>query len=483
MGKKNAVSPLALPTVAALTPKNYDITIIDEEIQDLDITRHNPDIVGITAIIPNVKRGYEIADAFRAKGIPVVMGGAQVTFNAEESLAHADALVLGEAEGVWDVCLRDFEAGTLQKKYVAAQRPVFTVSPMPRWDLVATEKVMALGVQVSRGCPYKCDFCLVKNMFGERHRYRDIENVIDEIKSLPKRQISFVDDNLTANKPYARELMKRLKPLGVSWLCQASLDVANDAQLLKDMADAGCTSILIGFESVNPNSLQETHKFHNRINQYEDAVKKIHGVGIHVVGSFIVGFEADDLESFDRVYEFTERNNISYIMLNVLTAYPGTDLYARMLEAGRIANIDPDMLNGIFPTMQYNTMSQTDLFYKYFETLEKMFDFQNVRKKIIPVLETGAFQKFNEGEINLREKILSVFHLIRKCVLTRDKNARQLVGDLFKLVRKRVTTPGVAVEYLLFVTSFHGYLQYTKKHRTEILQKIKAQDKGPFSKK
>jgi uncharacterized radical SAM superfamily protein len=482
MGKKNAVSPLALPTVAALTPENYDITIIDEEIQELDIEASSPDIVGLTAIIPNVKRAYVIADAFRAKGITVVMGGAQVSFNAEESLGHADAVVIGEAEGAWQQCLTDFEAGRLGKTYTAPSRPAFTASPVPRWDLVATGKVMALGVQVSRGCPYKCDFCLVRNLFGERQRYRDVDNVIDEIKSLPKKQITFVDDNLTANKPYARELMKRLRPLKVSWMCQASLDVAADEQLLRDMADAGCTSILIGFESVNPSCLQETHKFHNRISRYEDAVNRIHRVGIHVVGSFIVGFEADDLDAFDRVFEFTERNNISYIMLNVLTAYPGTDLYARMSEAGRTTDIDPDLLNGIFPTMQYRTMSQVGLFHKYFETLEKMFDFRQVRRKIIPVLSTGAFTKFNEGEIGSREKFLSVVHLLKKCVLTRDKGARQLFYALFGLVVRGKTPPGVAVEFLLFVLSFHGYLEYTKVHRDEILEKIKALDKGPFIK-
>lgn len=482
MGKKNAVSPLALPTVAALTPDNYNITIVDEEIQDLDLDGSTPDIVGLTAIIPNIKRGYAIADAFRAKGVTVVMGGAQVSFNVEESLAHADSVVIGEAEGAWEQCLKDFEAGILKKTYTAPQRPAFVTSPLPRWDLVATAKVMALGVQVSRGCPYKCDFCLVRNLFGERHRYRDIDNVIEEISRLPKKQISFVDDNLTARKPYARELMKRLKPLKVSWMCQASLDVANDEQLLRDMAEAGCTSILIGFESVNPRSLDETHKFHNRIGQYEEAVKRIHGAGIHVVGSFIVGFEADDLSAFDRVYEFTERNNISFIMLNVLTAYPGTDLYTRMREAGRMSDIDPDLLNGIFPTMQYRAMSQTDLFHKYFETLEKMFDFRHVLMKIIPVLSTGAFRKFNEGEIGVKEKFLSVAHLLRKCVLTRDKSARRLFGTLFGLVVRGRTTPGVAVEFLLFVISFHGYLQYTRLHRDEILQKIKALDKGPFIK-
>ena len=480
MGKRNAVSPLALPTVAALTPDHYQISIIDEEIEDLSIGDHDPDIVGITAVIPNVKRAYEIADAFRKKGTTVVMGGAQVTFNIDESLRHADTVVAGEAEGAWQRCLADFEAGNLGQVYKNDEITAFTTSPVPRWDLVKTEKIMALGVQVSRGCPYQCDFCLVRNLFGKRQRYRDIDNVIAEVRGLPKRQITFVDDNLTAQKPYARELMKRLAPLKVSWMCQASLDVADDESLLRDMALAGCTSILIGFESVNPDSLQETHKFHNRIGKYEEAVRRIHAAGIHVVGSFIVGFEADKLDAFDRVYEFTTRNNISFIMLNVLTAYPGTDLYARMKQEGRMADFDPDLLNGIYPTMQYRNMSQTGLFHKYFETLEKMFDFDEVREKITSVLNTGAFTRFNEGEIGPKEKFLSVLHLFRKCVFTQDARARKLFRRLFSIVLSGRTKPGVAVEFLLFVVSFHGYLEYTRKYRDEILEKIRKSDKGPL---
>jgi radical SAM superfamily enzyme YgiQ (UPF0313 family) len=480
MGKSNAVSPLALPTVAALTPSRYNVSIVDEEIEELVVEDHDPDIVGITAVIPNVKRAYEIADAFRKKGTTVVMGGAQVSFNIDESLRHCDAVVAGEAEGAWEGCLADFEAGNLGKVYRNADITAFTKSPVPRWDLVKTGKIMALGVQVSRGCPYQCDFCLVRNLFGKRQRYRDIDNVIEEIKGLPKRQITFVDDNLTAQKPYARELMKRLAPLKVSWMCQASLDVADDETLLREMAGAGCTSILIGFESVNPDSLHETHKFHNRIGKYEEAVRRIHAAGIHVVVSFIVGFEADRLDAFDRVLEFTMRNNISFIMLNVLTAYPGTDLYARMKEQGRMADFDPDLLNGIFPTMQYRNMSQTGLFHKYFETLEKMFDFDRVREKITSVLGTGAFTKFNEGEIGAREKMLSVLHLVRRCVITRDQGARRLFWALLSLVVSGRTKPGVAVEFMLFVLSFHGYLDYTRGHRNEILEKIRISDKGPL---
>jgi radical SAM superfamily enzyme YgiQ (UPF0313 family) len=479
MRKKTAVHPLSLPTVAALTPAHYDITILDEEIEPITFDK-TPDIVGITAMIPNIKRAYEIADTYRSAGVPVVMGGAQVSFNVEETLTHAETVVVGEAEGVWEHCLNDFEIGRLKPVYKAKTRTSFKKSPMPRWDLVKTKDIMALGVQVSRGCPFSCDFCLVRNMFGKEHRYRDIDNVIEEIKNLPKKQITFTDDNLTANKPYARELMKRLKPLGVSWMCQASIELADDEKLLQDMADAGCTAILVGIESLNPKSLKETHKFQNKVNRYETAVKRVHSVGINVVGSFIVGFDADTLEAFDDIYNFTARNNIFYIMLNVLTVYPGTDLYERMKKEGRLNYTDPDLLNGIFPTMRFKNMSQTDVFDKYFETMNKMFSYDHVRKKALEVQGNGAFQKFNEGEIGPLDKFLSLVHLTKMFLFSLDKSKRRMLVDLFSLVFKKKACVGVIVETLMFSASFQGYLRYIQEQRDEILEKIMVNDLGPW---
>ena len=479
MGRKTAVHPLALPTIAALTPDHYDVRIIDEEIEPLP-NNHLPDLVGITAMIPNISRAYEIADHYRALGVPVVMGGPQVSYNVEETLRHADSVVIGEAEDTWQLCLEDFERGSLKPTYHSEKRPAFQEGAIPRWDLVDTAKVMALGVQASRGCPYACDFCLVPNLFGKRQRYRRLENVVAEIKSLPKKQITFVDDNLTADKAYARTLMEELKPLGVSWACQASFDLIDHPDLIRHMAAAGCHSILFGIESVNPASIEEAHKRQNKIARYEEGIRLVHSMGIHVIASFIVGFDSDTLQAFDDIYNFCARNHISLIQLNILIAYPGTNLYERLKPMQRLNPIDPDLLNGIYPTLQFNNMSQTELYHRYFETLGRIFSFDHVRKKITTILSSGVFKRENTGDITVRDKFTSVAHLLSMYLFTLDRSRRQLLLDLFKLVRNDVTTMNVIVEFLLFISSFHGYLKYTRKHGPAILETIQQYDRGPW---
>ncbi len=478
MRKKTAVLPLALPTVAALTPDHYEIKIIDEEMDSLSIDR-KPDIVGITAMIPNINRAYEIANAYRALGVPVAMGGAQVSFNIEESLRHADTIVVGEAEAVWEQCLADFESGQLKPVYRADTFPEFKRSPRPRWDLVGTDKIMALGVQVSRGCPYHCEFCLVPNMFGCRQRYRDIDDVIAEIQSLPKKQISFVDDNLSADKSYARELMRRLKPLGVSWICQASLDLADDEYLLKEMAEAGCTSILFGIESLNPDSLMETRKKHNRIAKYASAIRRVHEAGIIAIASFIVGFDADTLDAFDEIYTFTADNHILYIMLNVLTAYPGTRLYERMQSEGRLTDIDTAMFGGVYPSFHFKQMWQSDVYQRYYTTLDKMYDYSHLRGKALHVLGNGRFQRFNAGEIRPYDKFLSLLYLFRMYILSADKDKRRFFFDLMGLAFKKKACIGIIIEFLVFIASFHGYLNYTRPQRDKLLKKIRQTEAAP----
>ena len=481
MGRKTAVHPLALPTIAALTPAQYKIKIIDEEIEPINF-RLKPDIVGITAMIPNISRAYEIADRYRSQGVPVIMGGAQVSYNVEESLKHADCIVIGEAEGAWQKCLDDFENGRLQSTYKTENRPEFKKNIPPRWDLVDTSKIMALGVQASRGCPYACEFCLVHNLFGKRQRYRDLDNVIEEIKNLPKKQITFVDDNLTANKKYARALMDALMPLGVSWTCQSSFDLVDHPDLLQKMAQAGCTSILFGFESINPNSIKEAHKLQNKVDRYEEGIRLVQSAGIHVIGSFIVGFDSDTLSAFDDIYNFCSRNKLSFIQLNVLMAYPGTNLYERLKNENRLNPIDPNLLNGIYPTIQFNNMSQTDLYHKYFNTLSKIFDYDHVRTLTIAELKNSTFQRDNSADITVGDKFRSVFQLVKMYLFTFNKQKRRMFLDFIGLVRQGTTSINIIVEILLFISSFHGYLKYTKQHGAEILKKIEQYDRGPWGK-
>jgi radical SAM superfamily enzyme YgiQ (UPF0313 family) len=478
MGKKAPVPLLSLPTIAAMTPAHYDIHIFDEEAEDIDFSLQ-PDIVGITALGNTVKRGYEIADRFRQKGVTVVMGGPQVSFNVEQSLEHADAIVIGEAEGAWQECLQDFEGGKVKQIYKNASVCDFKKSPIPRWDLIRTNRFMAIPVQVSRGCPYKCEFCAVRNLMGKKHRYREIDDVITEIKALPKRQLTFADDNLTANKKYAHELMEKLKPLKISWMCQASVDLCEDEALLTKMAEAGCTSILIGIESLDDASLQETHKHQNKTEKFEQGIKTIHDHGIHVIGSFIVGFDSDHLDAFDKIYDFTIKNPITMVSLNILTAYPGTDLYERMKRDGRINAVDTDML-GIYPTMRFKNVSQAEMFKKYFSILEKMFSYEVVLQKAGKTLGNGRFIHYNEADISILDKVRSTAILFRQYLETNDSAKKELYRLLFGLVRQKKVPVGNVIEYLLLVMSFNGYLTTTAAHRAAILKEIQARDPGPM---
>lgn len=474
--KEVTAYPLALPTLAAMTPDHYDITLVDEEFEEVPL-RSRPDLVGISAMTTNITRAYELADSFRSAGVPVVMGGAHTSMVYEESLEHSDSVVVGEAEGLWEQLLEDFEAGKMESVYKSDKPADVNRTPPPRWDLVDTDKLLCCNVQISRGCPNACEYCCVTETFGSKQRYRDIDNVIDEISALPTKQISFVDDNFASRKKYARELLERLKPLGVSWNCLAGLSVADDVELLQEMADAGCNSIVIGFETLDPSNISEVRKNKSRFQKYKQAVDRIHGVGIHVIAAFIVGFDADTLETYDHIYEFAVENNISYVMLNILTVFPGTGLYERMKEEGRLVDVSPECLNGMFPSMKYKNMSRVEIFNKYYQTLERIWSFEDLRKKGLAVFGDGSFRN-REVVVGLKDKIQGSLTILKHYFLTFDRNAsrRRMFLDLVKLAKKDVVDVSIIVEYLLFVAAANVYVEKHRNIKAELFKKMAEQE-------
>ncbi len=473
MGRRKFMVPLSLPTLAAWTPAGWDIRIVDEELQPLP--RDVPDVVGITATLSTLKRALAIADDYRARGSKVVVGGACTTGDPAQVLAHADSVVVGEAEDVWEGVLADATAGRLQPVYRAPEPFEFRRVRPPRWDLVDTSKLMALGVQVSRGCPFSCEFCIVHKVFGRKMRYRDVDDVVEEIRGLPLRQLFFVDDNLTANKAYARRLMPAIKPLKVSWTCEVSLDVAQDEALLESMAEAGCSSMLIGFESLNPDSLKETGKHHNRLDRYEEAVRRIHRSGIHVLGSFIVGFDADGPEAFAQIRDFAARVGIGYVNLNLLTVAPGTALHDRLALEGRLVDVDTDRLNGTYPSLRYGRLSHAEMVEGFHRTLSEVFDPVAVREKGLAVLSTGAFTR-PAPAVRLRDKVRGFAYLLRTYLFTRDRARRRLFLDLFDLGRRKVADMSRVVEYLLFMATLRQHVQERRQEYARIEAGLRAND-------
>jgi radical SAM superfamily enzyme YgiQ (UPF0313 family) len=478
-GLKRFMIPLALPTIAALTPDHYRIRIFDEDVDEIpaDI---RPDIVGITTLASTIRRAYELADNYRSKGTKVIFGGPYASFSTDEALQHADSIVVGEAEGLWEQCLEDFEKDCLKPIYRNDICGDYKTQKPPRWDLIDKKKIFQVGIQVSRGCPYNCDFCLVSKLFGRKMRYREISNVVEEIKAAPTRYFFFVDDNLTINKKYAKELMKAITPLGISWACMASLDVANDEELLRLMAESGCFNILIGFESLNPESLDETRKHHNKNGSiYESAIKKIHAAGIHISASFVVGFDHDTLQAFDDIFDFTMKMSLPNINLHLLAAPPGTELQKRYKAEGRLFDCNPELGVGHFPTIHYMNMSQIDLFNKYMETIAKFYDFRNIRIKAEQLFMDGNFIRAG-GDIPAGLKARLSWITFREFVLTRDKEKKELFFFILKLIRTKKIAIDKGLSFLLAMLSYNRHIKDHQRNMEKYRKIVMAQDKGSF---
>lgn len=480
--KKKFMIPLSLPLIASLTPANYDIRIIDEEVEKIP-GDEIPDIVGITTLASTARRSYEICDHYRAQGVPVVIGGPYASFLSDEALEHATSVVSGEAEGAWQQCLTDFENGVLKPLYRNTGFCSYTTSPAPRWDLFNTNEIFQLGVQVSRGCPYKCEFCVVTKMFGHKMRYRELEDVMLELESLPLRRIFFIDDNFTVNKKYIRALCERMKPLGFSWACMASIEIAEDRDLLDIMADSGCFNILIGFESLNPESLAETHKKHNHSARgYSDAVRKIHDAGIHITASFAVGFDNDTLAEFDNILDFTSRSGLSYINMNLLGAPPGSDLFNRLEEEGRWFNIPSDYRSGLFPCIHYMKMSQKDLFVKYIETAEAAYSWKLVSEKIPVLFGGGSFDKpYGGDQLNISMRLRFMRILAGELLFTTNKYKRRALWRTIRLMVQHKLSKDKGFSYLLSMMSYNRHLKMIRKNMAEYLDIIELYDKGPWA--
>lgn len=333
---------LSLTTVAALFPGSAEIRIINDNLDEIDFNE-KVDLVGITVMTSTAPRAYEIADRFREKGVPVVLGGIHPSALPEEASLHADAVVIGEAEGVMQELIDDFITGKMKKFYHSPSRPSLINLPLPRKDLLVGNryyKEMDL-IQTTRGCPFRCDFCSVSDFFGRTYRTRPIKDVIKEIKQSKRRILRFfVDDNVAGYPAYAKKLFKALIPLKIRWFGQGSVIISRDRELLRLAARSGCISLFIGFETLSATNLKQVGKGVNLLQDYKTAIKRIHDNGIAIMGAFIFGFDGDDVGVFEETVNFIERNQLEWASFSILTPLPGTRLYKRMEEQGRIIERD-----------------------------------------------------------------------------------------------------------------------------------------------
>lgn len=340
-GKKAICPPLAPAAIAALTPPGVKVSITDENVARIDFNK-DTDLVGITALTSTSKRAYEIADTFRARGVNVILGGIHASIMPDEASEHADAVVIGEAEGIWPQVIEDSKADRLQKVYRQRERPSLVGLPVPRRDLFKKGVYFIPNtVSTTRGCPYNCSFCSVTLFFGHSYRCRPLAEVISEIKAIDREApIIFVDDNIVGKPSYAKELFRALIPLKLKWLGQSSVNIAKDEELLKLAAASGCIGLLIGFESLSPASLAGIGKKINVINEYEAVIRKIHSYNIGIHGCFIFGLDEDDEDIFKRTVRFAQKTRLETAQFSFAIPHPGTTLYESLDEAGRIVSKD-----------------------------------------------------------------------------------------------------------------------------------------------
>lgn len=340
-----AIPPLNLAMIAAYTPDHYEVEIVDEAVEELDLDAR-ADLVGITCMTPLAPRAYEIAAHFRKRGIPVVMGGIHASYMPEEALRFVDTVVSGEAEGVWPQVLADFESARMKRLYKVEELPDITSLKMPRRDLLRG-KYFVETVQTGRGCPINCNFCSVTAFNGARYRLRSTDNIIEEVKRIKSKRIFIVDDNIVgAGNKYmnrARELFARLKECDKEWGAQTCLNIVEHPDVLKLARDSGCRGLLIGFESIDADSLEHMHKPVNlrpNTRNFSEAIRKIHDHGLAVVGCFIFGADTQDKDVFRRTIDFALANNIDAIQMTLETPLPGTAFYRQMVAEDRLLLTD-----------------------------------------------------------------------------------------------------------------------------------------------
>jgi len=369
--KKIASLPsLGLLTLAGMTPSTIDVDYVEVE----DIGEDLPgeyDAVAISSFSAQIKEAYALADRYRAIGTTVLLGGLHVTACPDEASRHADAIVIGEGEPAWPTIIHDLERRQLRPVYDSRQTPFnLADSPMPRFELLDPERYNRITVQTARGCPFDCEFCAASIRLSPIYRIKPVERVIAEIRRIksvwPKPFIEFADDNSFVNKRHSKALLRELAKEHIRWFTESDISIARDDELLALMRDSGCAQVLVGLESPSRNGLGGLERKSNwkakQFDHYCDAIRRIQRHGISVNGCFVLGLDGTGPESFEAVLDFVRTSGLHEVQATVQTPFPGTPLYRRLEESGRILRPDAWELCTLFDVnFQPDGMSVSEL--------------------------------------------------------------------------------------------------------------------------
>jgi radical SAM superfamily enzyme YgiQ (UPF0313 family) len=372
------------------------VTFADEIMQDVDVNC-DADLIGLTAMGPQIARAYDLADYFRSRGKKVAMGGSWVSLNPQQALAHCDAIVKGEAEYVWKELLDDFSAGRNKVIYQASKwhnmvgMPSFdyTTLPLYRPDLFKKSAFYRMyfhwPVLASRGCPHPCEYCTVQTYYERTFRSRPVDEVIadlETIKRLGGKRVLILDDNPIGNVKYAKELFKAMIPLKMEWASQMTINIARNDELLDLAAKSGCRSLSIGLESVSQQNLEHIDKGFNKAPRFEDDLAKIRSKGIQVIALMMVGLDGDDTTSFQKTLDFLVQNKLTFLKLFTPCPYPGTKYYDDMERSGRIITKSWNQYDYGSPLIQPTNMTPRQMMEGFNYVYNNFYSLKNIWKRM-----------------------------------------------------------------------------------------------------
>jgi radical SAM superfamily enzyme YgiQ (UPF0313 family) len=390
-----------LPLIAALTPGDCTVRIIDENQETIDFDTPC-DIVGLTGVTQQAPRAYEIADQFRKRGRYVVMGGIHATCVPEDAGSHVDTVFIGEAERSWPLFVEEFNRGRPRKIYNQQEFPDIDMSeiPCPRFDLVAKYTYPVVWIQSTRGCPHDCEFCAASKIYGRKYKRKRVQQVVREIVEAKKywkfAQIGFADDNMFVNRRYSRELIEELKKMSFTWYAQSDISIAEDEELLSEMRSSGCRLVLVGFESVDKDNLKDLDTQQWKVSMFDkypayiDRIQQ-HGIGIY--GTFILGLDGDNRDTVGKTAEFVRENNMMGAQMTILTPFPGSRLRERLEKEKRIVHSDWVWYTGWNPVIRHANFTTAELQQDLLRFYRGIFDresfarraqyFRSIGKKLI----------------------------------------------------------------------------------------------------
>jgi radical SAM superfamily enzyme YgiQ (UPF0313 family) len=330
---------ITMPYLAARVPLGWSVAHIDEEAEPIDWNA-DADVVAITFHTPSAHHAYALAAHFKSRGACVALGGPHVTLVPEEAASHADAIFVGEAEGLWEDFLRDVQTGTHRPVYLHSKAPSLDGVPTSRQALFHRRDMTGGVLFATRGCPNRCDFCTISAMYGSQLRRRPVSEVAAEYASFRGKVIIFWDDNIAADMDYAKRLCDAIAPYRKWWSSQASVHAGHDDEFLSAAARSGCKQLFLGLESISQRSMAEVNKRFNKVSEYARVIDRLHSHGIAVQAGIVFGFDHDTPDVFDDTVEFLEDNGVQNATFNILTPFPGTPLFRRLDSERRIRTRD-----------------------------------------------------------------------------------------------------------------------------------------------